>query len=319
MRLELPCGCREIAEIQRGVISRKQALDCGLEPGAIDWLLHSKRWQTLQRGVYSVFTGEPSRETGLWAALHRAGPGAVLSHQTAAELFKVTDRQSALVQLTIPGRRHVVAVSGAVIHRSTRLAEATHPSLLPPRTRIEETVLDLAGQDRTFDAAFNPVCAACQRRLTTPDRLRTAMSRRKKMRWRPDLTEALAEIGAGAHSLLEYRYVRGVERRHGLPRSTRQARISHEGRTWFLDILYDDYGLCVELDGKEAHPDDQRWQDIRRANAVLEMGMTMLRYGWTDIDRRPCQTAAQVGTVLRNLGWRAAPRRCGPSCAVGVP
>jgi len=46
---------------------------------------------------------------------------------------------------------------GIVVHRSTRLAEAVHPSLLPSRTRIEETLLDLAQQATTFDAAFGAV------------------------------------------------------------------------------------------------------------------------------------------------------------------
>ena len=43
------------------------------------------------------------------------------------------------------------------------------------------------------------------------------MNDRKKMRWRRELTVALDDAGDGALSLLEYRYVRRVERPHGLP------------------------------------------------------------------------------------------------------
>jgi len=314
MRAAFSATFQQLTEIQRGVISRQQALGCGLSPDAIDWQIRSGRWKLLRRGVYCVFTGGLSREAVLWAALLAAGSQAVLSHQTAAELFKITDRQSSLVHVTIPASRHVARLQGIVVHRSTRLDEARHPSLLPPRTRIEETVLDLVVQAATFDPAFAIACAACQRRLTTSGRLAEAMTRRKKMRWRAELTTAIAEIGSGVHSLLEYKYVRDVERPHGLPQANRQARITRDGRTSLLDNLYDDYGLCVELDGREAHPDDRRWLDIRRTNAVAETGITTLRYGWSDIDRRPCQTAAQVAAVLRGRGWLGSLRRCGPDC-----
>jgi hypothetical protein len=48
---DLPPACRDHAELQRGVISRERAIDGGLSPDAIAWLLHSGRWQRLQRGA----------------------------------------------------------------------------------------------------------------------------------------------------------------------------------------------------------------------------------------------------------------------------
>src|SRR5580658_9433348 len=177
--------CREIAKIQAGALSRRQALDGGMSSSGVASKLRSGRWQPLQCGVYSVFTGMPSRETTLWAAVLLAGPGAALSHQTAGELFKLTDQPSSLVHLTVPRERRVRAdASGLVIHRSGRLAQAIHPALLPPRTRIEETVLDLANLAPTSEAAFGVACAACQRRLTTPARIADAMKRRSRQRWR---------------------------------------------------------------------------------------------------------------------------------------
>jgi len=318
MAIEWPRACQDLIEMQRGILSRAQALERGMPPDSVHWLVRTGRWQVLRRGVYSTFTGVPAREATLWAALLRAGAGAALSHQTAAELFKVTDRPSSMIHVSVPASRHIAGIPGVVVHRSARLAAATHPSLLPPRTRIEETLLDLAQQAATFDAAFGAVCAGCQRRLTTPRLLLEAMSRRKKMRWRAELTQALAEIGAGVHSLLEYRHVRYVERPHGLPRASRQARMTADGRHRFLDNLYGEYGLCVELDGQDAHPDDRRWQDVRRTNSVTESGIVTLRYGWTDVNYRPCRIAAQIGLVLTNLGWRGPLRPCGPACPVAL-
>jgi len=130
--------------------------------------------------------------------------------------------------------------------------------------------------------------------------------------------QALGEISAGAHSLLEYRYVRYVEQPHGLPRATRQARISADGRNRFLDNLYRPYRLCVELDGREAHPDDHRWLDVRRTNSVTAQGIITLRYGWTDVNRRSCPTAGQIGSVLTNLGWPGQLCPCGPACTASL-
>lgn len=319
MSRNTPQACQELAQFQSGVISRRQALDKGMSRDAINWQLRSGRWMVLQHGVYSTYTGPPTREATLWAAVHRAGPGAVLSHHTAAELFGLSDQSSAAIHVMIPERRRVSRPAGLVVHRSSRLEGAVHPSLVPPRTRIEETVLDLIEVATTFDAAFGVACAACQRRLTTPARILDAMGKRARLRWRVDLTGALGEISSGIHSVLEYRYVHRVERPHGLPAAARQVRVGADGRNRYLDNLYRDYGLCVELDGKQAHPDDQRWLDQQRANAITALGMTILRYGSIDVDRRQCQTAGEVASTLGRLGWPGPARPCRPDCPVGRP
>lgn len=317
MSRKVPQACCELAQTQASVISRRQALDKGMSPDAIDWQLRSGRWQVLQRGVYSVFTGPATREAALWAAVRRAGPGAVLSHHTAAELFKLTDQPSAAIHVTIPAHRRVSRPDGVVIHRSSRIDDAVHPGLQPLRTRIEETALDLAEVAATFDAAFGVMSAACQRRLTTCDRILEAMSKRGKMPWRTDLARALRDVASGIHSVLEYRYVNRVERPHGLPEAARQVRVGADGRNRYLDNLYRDYHLCVELDGHQAHPDDQRWTDQRRTNAITAQGVTTVRYGWTDVDRQPCQTAVQIAAALRSRGWSGSAKPCGSGCPAG--
>jgi very-short-patch-repair endonuclease len=303
---------------QQGVISRTQLLSFGLSPDAIDRLVQSERWQRLHRGVYFVSGGRPDRQSLQWAAVLRAGSGAALCHETAAELFGFTDQPPPLIHVAIPKERRISPISGVVIHRSSRLADTTHPSLMPPRIRLEETVLDLAGEAVRFETALGLTCTVCQRGLTTVPLLLTAMSKRAKLRWRAELAEALGDIGTGVHSVLEYRYLHRVERPHGLPTAIRQARIDAQGRNRYLDNLYEDYALCVELDGLQAHPDEQRWHDRRRANAIVEKGNGMLRYGWIDVHRHACETALQVGSVLQNQGWRGTPLPCGPGCAVAT-
>ena len=60
---------RSQLQYQSGVVSRQQALDAGFTEKAIEWRLRSGAWQRLHRRVYATFTGDPSRDARLWAAV----------------------------------------------------------------------------------------------------------------------------------------------------------------------------------------------------------------------------------------------------------
>jgi hypothetical protein len=302
---------RELVQRQRGVLSRRQILAAGLHGDLVESRLRRGAWRQIYTGVYATFTGECSHEAMTWAAVLRAGPGAALSHQTAAELDQLVRGPTPLIHVTVPtSRRVAVWVPGLVVHRSGRLLQARHPTRLPPRTRVEETVLDLAEKARTADDAFEWIFRACSGRHTTPQRLRATMQARKKLRWRGELTEALGDVAGGTHSGLERRYLRGVERPHGLPLAIRQARVLSGGHVLYRDVLYEEYGVAVELDGAAAHPPEESWLDRHRDNAATVDGVVTLRYSWADIATRPCLVAGEVGVVLLARGWPVSPRRC---------
>jgi len=296
------------------VLSRAQALEGGMSPGTVSWRLRRGQWQRLHVGVYATFTGQPDREAMAWAALRRAGADAVLSHQTAAEFSKLTSVPSSLIHVTVPRDHHVRPIPGVIVHRSNRVEQARHPTLTPPRTRIEETTLDLAACSRDLDDALAWLARACGARLTTPDRLRTALESRTRVRWRDALSAGLGDIAGGAHSALELRYVSRVERPHRLPRPQRQVRVVRGRRTEYRDALYTEYGVAVETDGAVAHPAEARWRDQHRDNAAAVDKITTLRYNWADVTQRPCHVAAEVAEVLRQHGWRGLPSPCSPSC-----
>jgi hypothetical protein len=306
----------EILARQDGVLTWQQALESGLTRSKIQAQLAGGRWQRLMGRVYAAFTGPPSRRSLLWAVLLRAGRGAALSHDTAAELVGLVGDQTPLVHVTVPNTRRIARIPGAVVHLSARAEAARHPTRLPPQTRVEETVLDLANRSPHLDEVLGWVTRACGRRLTTPTRLRRAMKQRAKLRWRDGLTAALADVALGCHSVLELRYLRDVERAHDLPAGERQAVRQRAGGRWYDDVHYAGYRTRVELDGRVAHPDETRFRDLRRDNAAVADGDVVLRYGWVDVAGRPCQCAAQVASVLHRNGWAGAPRRCGPRCVI---
>lgn len=322
MATHLPGACQELLELQHGVIARWQAAEAGLDLPAIDSQLRWRHWRVMRRGVYATFTGEPTRNAVLWAAVLRAGPGAVLSHHSAAELDGLIDRPTPAIHVMISSARRltifpIIRADPApplVVHHSTRLAQARHPTRLPPRTRIDETTVDLSQAAANLDEALSWFIRACSRRLVTAELLLTAIQVRPKLRWRTELTGVLTDVGDGVHSVLELRYVRGVERAHELPRAARQA-VSRLGkRTRYLDNHYREFGVAVELDGRAAHPAEARWQDIHRDNASAGTGIVTLRYGWADVTERPCRVAAEIASVLRLRGWTGRPRPCGPQC-----
>jgi very-short-patch-repair endonuclease len=314
MRLNVSGALADITERQSGVIGRQQALRLGVQADVIEGLLRTQRWQRLQQGVYATFTGQPDRDARLWAVILRAGPGAMLSHLTAAGLFGLTEYPGAPVHVIVPPGRRPRPIPGAVVHRLYRPRTARHPALLPPRTRIEDTVLDLATEATGADEAIAWVFRATGRRLTTAERIRWTMAARGRMHWRPELAACLDDAAEGVSSNLEQRYVRVVERPHGLPRALRQVRIVRDGRVRYLDNLYRAQLVCVELDGRAAHPPGERWRDYRRDNAGATDGIITLRYGWSDVTGQPCQVADQVAAVLAQRGWPGRPRRCGKAC-----
>jgi hypothetical protein len=283
----------------------------------IKFRVRSGRWRQIHPGVYATFSGHLTRRTRLWAAVLSAGPGAALSHETAAELHRLADKPAETIHLTVPAGRRVSAVEGACLHRSARAAEAVLEGSQPPRTRVEETVLDLTQTAKTFDDVCGWVTRAIARELTDETRLDAAMKARQRLRWRHDLEQLIAAAAGGDHSVLEFRYHRDVERAHGLPESVRQvAFTTRNGRRGRRDRVYEPYGLVIELDGRLAHSPEDQWKDKSRDNAAAADGKQSLRYGWSQVKWQPCQTAAEVARVLRRRGWRGRPRPCSPGCPV---
>jgi hypothetical protein len=317
MNSELPPTLRNLAMRQHGIISRSQALRGGLTSDMIKFRVSSSRWRQVHRGVYATFTGRPGRGAQLWSAVLAAGPGAALSHETAAELHRLADKPADLIHVTIPVKRRVVVVSGAVIHRSGRAVESVQGHANPPRTKIEETVLDLTQTAKTFDDVCGWVTRAFARDLTDEARLREAMSARTKLRWRADLHELIVAADGGDHSVLEFRYHRDVERAHGLPEPDRQVPFAGPGgRRGRRDRVYKRYAVVVELDGRLAHPAEHQWRDKTRDNAAAVDGQQTLRYGWAQVKWEACATAVEVAKVLRRHGWDGRPRPCSPGCTV---
>jgi len=311
-----------LLDVQCGIVDRAQAKWAGFSDRQIWHRLRSGRWQHVHEGVYATFTGPLTREARLWAALRRAGEGAMLSHETAAEVHGLIDKPaSRTIHITVPAGRRPVrrgSVRGVVIHRSGQSRPQLPITWKLPRTRIEDTVLDLIDAAPTFQVAYGWIARAVSRDFTTVSMLRAALATRRRARYRTELAVAFGESDDGVHSGLELRYARDVERAHGLPAAQRQARREIAGRVHYRDNWYAEYRVCVELDGPTYHRDEQVWKDKRRDNLNLaEDGAETFRFGPVEVTELACESAAMVVAALARNGWKGTPRPCRrPGCSV---
>src|SRR5262249_14554807 len=102
MSSDVPPRLLELACFQEGVVSRRQAIGTGMSTSAVTSKVTHGRWRNMHPGVYATFTGPADWNARLWAAVLHAGTGAQLSHETAAELLRLTDERCPLIHLTIP-------------------------------------------------------------------------------------------------------------------------------------------------------------------------------------------------------------------------
>jgi very-short-patch-repair endonuclease len=284
---------------QHGVVARWQLLDLGFTPAAVRHRLaigrlHRTEW----RGVYAV--GRPAlTQEGEWmAAVLACGPGAYLSHLSAARLWRLlpkAPRNPIHITLKAPVFRHR---PGIQVHRTRSLADGdvtTHsgiPVTTPIRTLIDlATVLD----PYALEAAVNEACVLD---LTDPESLRAELDRRKGQRGVPALRPLLdRHTFRLTESELERRFLR-IVRRAGLPLPDTQVQVG--GRT---DFHWPDLGLVVETDGWRYHRTPaQQARDNRRMQAHAAAARTAVRFSHYEVRYE----AARVESVLAGLVSPAA-------------
>jgi hypothetical protein len=295
-----------LANAQAQVVTREQALGLGLSRHTLARLVDQGRWQRLAPAAFVVHSGTVEWESLAWAGVLLGGPGARLGGTAAGHANRLLEDPPLPVDVLVPhGSTARTRAWWRFVHERPG-ARDPRCTGSPPRLLVPDTVLDLCegGTPRVLEDLLT---RAMQKHLTTPVHLQRALDRRHRHSRRALLTELLLEVAEGAESPLELRYLRDVERRHGLPDGKRQRRTSSPGRR---DVLYREYGLIVELDGRLGHVGEGRFRDMARDNAALLEQLTTMRFGFGDVAGSPCLVAAQVAHVLGQRDWAGPFRRC---------
>ena len=272
-----------LAGAQYGVVSRAQLLERGFTKTQIDRRIRARRLQRVHNGVYAVGHRVLTVEGRWMAAVLAAGPGAVLSHASAAAAWDLRRTGARMIDVTIASRAGRDRRPGIRIHRSATLTDAdtaVHRGI--PITTPARTIVDLA---RTLNgrALEQLVDLADQRGLIDFADLRTANS--------ASLQAVLASFShAATRSELEERFLKLCDD-HGIPRPETNTRI--EGIE--VDFVWRDRRLIVEVDGYEFHRSPSAFETDRERDVVLTTnGWRVLRFTWRQVTRRRGWVAAAI-------------------------
>jgi very-short-patch-repair endonuclease len=280
-----------LAARQHGVVTRHQLLSLGISADAIDHRIREGRLHILHRGVYAFGHRHLTTEGRWLAAVFACGPGAVLSHRSAAALWGL--RPGWRDVLEVSAARTMVRQPGIALHRPRALDadERTVENGIPVTT-VSRTITDCA--DLVSRAELRKLLEQAEvlRLDATP---RVIPGRRGAGR----LAAALAELGPVVRltrSELEDRFL-ALCRQTGLPLPRTNTLI--EGME--VDFCWPERRVAVETDGWEAHGTRTAFRRDRRRSAMLQLaGWTVLRFTYDDVVRDPGYVRTTLAHFLRN-------------------
>lgn len=281
-----------LAGRQHGVVSRSQLIELGLGRGAIDSRLRSGRLHTVHRGVYAVGHASLSLR-GVWlAGVLAHGNGAVLSHLSAAGLWRLIDPLATPVDVTSKqgraGRRGVRLHRG-IVHPEERTRRHGIPVTSVARTLLDVAELDPRG---TLRRAFEE---ADRRGLLSRQALDEVAHRGQGRRGLAAINRLMAESRDGStRSALEDTFV-ALCRQHRLPAPTVNARLFG----FEVDALWLKQRLVAELDGFAFHRHRAAFERDRERDATLQAaGYRVVRFTHRRLKREPAAVAAQLRALL---------------------
>jgi very-short-patch-repair endonuclease len=270
-----------LAEAQQGVVSRAQLLELGLGRGAIAHRIETGALIVLRRGVYAVGHRALPPRARIVAALLDCGPGAVVSHASAAALWGIRPSAAARIDVTVPDRRR------------GRAGVRVHHAPLPPDqvavvdgiavTAVERTILDLAAVVPA-DALRYAIEQAEHLELPDWRVLRSLVDASAGRRGVRALRGILDDLAFGLQltkSRLERAFQAFLRRHPDLPRPETNAWI--EG--FEVDCAWPDARLVVELDSRLHLGAGKFERDRRKDRALLLAGWRVVRVTWDHIHR----------------------------------
>jgi very-short-patch-repair endonuclease len=259
-----------IAGRQHGAISVQQLYSLGMSSSAIGDRVTAGRLHRIHRGVYAV--GHPNiGNEGRWmAAVLTCGDGAVLSHRSAAALWKI-GLVAPVIDVTVAGSGGRKRRTGIHLHRSRTLS---------PADCTDRAGIPVTSPARTLEDL---------RRILPSKMFARALREAEYLRlpigdgFNPDRTRTDLEA-----------LFLALARRHRLPQPEVNVKIDR----FLVDFLWRPQRLIVEVDGWESHRMRSAFEEDRARDARLKvLGYEVLRFTW----RQAEDDAAGVALTVRRL------------------
>jgi putative AbiEi antitoxin of type IV toxin-antitoxin system/uncharacterized protein DUF559 len=273
----LDVALAELAERQFGVVSLAQLRALGLGSRAVQQRASVGRLRRLHRGVYAVGHGALGSEGRRLAAVLACGPGAVLSHRSAAAHWGLLATQASLIDVTAPRGRH--GGQGIRLNRSRSLdARDTTDHEGIPITKVPRTLLDLAASVRS-DRLERALAQVQRLQLYDHRAITDLVARSNGHRGIGALTKATSPKWTAS----DYEaWFLALVREAGLPEPVVNASLAAPDHPPLKpDFCWPTHHLIVETDGWETHRTRAAFEQDRRRDAALTAGgWRVVRFTW---------------------------------------
>jgi very-short-patch-repair endonuclease len=284
---------------QFGVISRQQALACGVTRAALQHRLRAGGpWQKLLPGVYLAATGVATADQHDMAALLYAGHSSLLTGPAALRRHAIRGPDTQVVDVLVPLRTERQSTGFFRVHRSARLPAQLCVIGEIRFAMIARAVADAARGLDSLNQVRAVVAGVVQARRCPLDLLVTELND-GPARGSALLRVALAEVAGGVRSVAEADF-RDLLRRARLPMPMFNARL-FDGDTLIAvaDCWWRDAGVVAEVDSREWHLSPADWERTMRRHAELSArGVIVLHFTPHQIKAEPQQVVATIESAL---------------------
>jgi hypothetical protein len=261
-----------------GVITRAQAISCGLSLGEIRHRIRpGGPWQRLLPGVYLAVTGAPTQRQTEIAALRRAGPGSALTSIAALGHHGVRAPAGPFITVLVPAAQRRRSAGLVRVWATARMPEFVFTDGPVRFADAARAVADAARELSSFRDVRAIAADAVQRRRCRLDQL-TGELAHAPVRQSAWLRRALAEVADGVRSAAEGD-LRSLIRAAGFPPPMFNARL-YIGPDLLAvaDAWWPDAGVAVEVESREWHLSPEDWQrTMRRSRRMGARGILVVQ------------------------------------------
>lgn len=232
------------------------------------------------------------------AAALASGEGALLSHRSAARLWRLLPLASERIDVTCPVgrvvRRKGIASRQSVVRDDEWLVKDGIPVTSPFRT-----IFDLAAvaEMRELERAFHEAEA---REMTDRVSLPLLLERYPGRRGAKNVR---ALLGSGrpvgiTRNDFEEAFLALVDA-YGLLRPRMNADLSVRGRFFEIDALWEEQRFAVELDSRSIHGTRKRFESDRQRDRILVAeGWRTMRVTWQQLQEEPAEIVRDLKLAL---------------------
>jgi hypothetical protein len=309
-----------LALAQHGVFTLDQLRELGLTDDAVHKRVAAGRLHRIHRGVYSLVPRELLTWEGLYmAAVLACGPGAAISHRSAARLHELRNYGYTRIEVTVPRgsyRKH----QRVLVHCSTTLTDRDVTVVNNiPATTVARTLFDLGEllTPRQLERAFDQAEIL---QVLDARAINDQLARNPTRRGAKSVKHLLKTHYIGStptDNEFEDAFL-ALTRDIGLPDPRSQYYIDPgDGEPPIkADFAWPDRKIVVETDGHRTHRTRNAFEtDRRRDQRLTAAGWAVIRITWRQLTHRQ----HELKPVLLKLLGPVSPNGQGKPGAAAAP